>query len=119
MIKQFLRDIDKKSLKNIISIAKNIFLLLVSLIINIKSTYLSSYNKYVIFKLIVILLIFHKSAYLNYNNYFSSFFILYLYLAGTKIKVIPLFNYLKLFVLYNILQKKLKTINFLNMTWIR
>ena len=66
-------------------------------------------------KFVAILAIHSRSAHRNNSNYLTFFIVLYLYLASAKIDTITSLNYLGLFVLYDVLQKKLKAITSLGM----
>lgn len=84
----------------LLSLVKNVELILKSII-----TF-----QLVSMKLVAILVILYKSTYQNKSNYILFFIIFYLYLASTKINTITFYNYLGLFVLHNVLLKKLRKI---------
>lgn len=67
-------------------------------------------------KLVIILPMFYKSTHCNNSNYLLLFSILYLYFIDTRSDAIILSYYLRLTILYYILQKKLKIMTFLDMT---
>lgn len=70
-------------------------------------------------KLVAVLAILCRSAHRNNSNYLPLFVTLYLYSAGARIDAITLLNHLGLSVSYDVLQKKLKAITSLGMSWIR
>lgn len=121
MIKQISRDINRQLLENIIPIAKDTTFLLVSLIMGVGPTASLSIMSMQCSetKLITILVIFCRSAHQNNSNYLPFFVALYLYFASVKNDTITLLNYLGLSILYNVLQKKLKAVTSLGMTWIK
>lgn len=61
-------------------------------------------------KLVAILVILCKLTYRNNSNYVPLLIALYLYLASARIDAITLFNHLGLFVLHNVLLRKLREI---------
>ena len=119
IIKPILSDLDRQTLESIISVAKDTALLLASFLLGIRPTSFLRQIKHLNTKLIAVLAILYRSVHRNNSNYLPLFVTLYLYFAGARIDVITLLNHLKLSVLYNVLQKKLKAITFLDISWIR
>lgn len=70
-------------------------------------------------KLLTIFVIICRSTHGNNNNYISLFVIIYIYSVGAKVDIITLFNYLGLFISYNMLLRKLRDITSLNANFIK
>lgn len=114
------RDIDQSLIKEIVDQVENIVLILSDFVRSIRLISRSIMTSQLVFmKLVAILVILYRSAHWNNNNYISLFITVYLYLAGVKIDIITLFNHLGLFILHNVLLKKLREITKSNATWIK
>lgn len=104
-------DINQKSLKIIITNAKEKALLLTTLIQSVKFLLnLAMTFSFASIKLLAILVIFYQSAHWNNSNYFPLLVTIYLYSIKTKIDAITLFNYLCLSILYTMLLNRLRSL---------
>lgn len=70
-------------------------------------------------KLLTIFIVMCRLVYQNNSNYIPFFIAIYLNLASAKVDAIILLNYVKLFVLYNLLLQKLKDIKAHNIVFIK
>lgn len=106
-----LRDLDQASLNYIVSKAKKLASIITSLVFGTGLTLKSPLTSHLVsMKLLAIFVIIYRSAYQNFNNYVSLYMIMYMYPAGAKIDTITVFNYPGLFILYNLVLKKLRSI---------
>lgn len=113
--KDWSRDLNREPLEAIVSKTKEIASLITSMVLGMSSnsnayltSHLASYQA--LMKLLTIFVVICKLAHWNTSNYIPLLVAMYLYLAGAKVDTITLFNYLGLFVLYNLLLRKLRDI---------
>lgn len=106
-----LGDLDQASLEYIVSKAKKLASIITSLILGTGLTLKSPLTSHLVsMKLLAIFVIIYRSTHQNFNNYVSLYIIIYMYSAGAKIDTITVFNYPGLFILYNLVLKKLRSI---------
>lgn len=111
---------DQQPLENIVKNARKEAPLLSALVQSVgpffqrKKTSYSSQNstclQLVSMKIVAILIIFYQSVHQNNSNYIPLLIAFHMYSASAHVDTITLFNYLGLFVSYDVLQKRLKDI---------
>lgn len=105
-------DVDQSLLKKIVDQTDNTTPMLSSLIRSVRpKSRLAITSQLVSMKLVAILIILCKSVHRNNSDYIYLFITFYLYLTGTRINAITFLNYLSLFVLHNMLLRKLREIS--------
>lgn len=105
----------------IVSQAKKIVPLLISLIFSIRLTIFSiSHISYTILtKLVAIFIIMCRLAHQNNSNYIPFFILPYLYSVNIQVDAITFLNYLGISILYTVFMRKLRGITTSSITFIK
>lgn len=83
------------------------------------STSSAVYFQLIGIKIVVILVTLCCSTYQNNSNYIPLLIAIYIYLVGARVDAITFFNHLGLSVSYDVLQKQLKKVTTLSISWIK
>ena len=104
-------DLYRALLENIIFEAKELALMMTSLVLGVGPTSRSLLTFHLAsMKLLAILVIIYRSAHQNNSNYVLFLVAMYIYSANAKVDAITLLNRFGLSVLYNVLLRKLRGI---------